>query len=304
MPAQREIITPEREREIVTLAEGLAMDAFGFGPIEPERLIDNTECVTMSRGSYGESFDGMLEFDGIGFHIYANMDRLSRLDEGRGAFTLAHELGHYYIDEHRHWLEDHPGKGLPSLLFSSLAKDAPHEREADVFASSLIMPTPSFRKRVRSPAPGADVVVDTAEFFRCSLTSTAIRFCELEPFPCAIIRWSAAGAYLWGRMSPRVQGAYGALARDLSGMRSESLTAETLQGGSATARRGRRPTVSEVWFPWAEGRSLRKNAKLELYCATMDEHVMPLGDYGCLTLLCGHGLANLPACAKPSAGKL
>jgi hypothetical protein len=292
MSSPRCHIAPDRERSIAVLAEGLALDAFGFGPVDPERLIEETDGLTMSRGSYGDSFDGMLEYDGAGFHIYANMDRLSRLKEGRGAFTLAHELGHYYIDEHRHWMEEHPGKSLPSLLFSSLAKDAPHEREADCFASSLILPTPSFRARVRAPAPSAEVILDTADFFRCSITSTAIRFCELEPFPCAIIRWSTTGTCQWARMSPRVQGTFGTAARDLTGIRSASLTAEVLRGGSRPSRP--RITVTEAWFPWAEERAQRKHARLEHYSATIDEHVIPMGDYGCLTVLCGHALANLP----------
>jgi hypothetical protein len=293
MSSPRHRIAPDRERSIAVLAEGLALDAFGHGPVDPERLIEESDGLTMSRGSYGDSFDGMLEYDGTGFHIYANMDRLAQLKEGRGAFTLAHELGHYYIDEHRHWMEENPGKSLPSLLFSSLAKDAPHEREADYFASNLILPRPSFRARVRAPAPSADIILDTADYFRCSITSTAIRFCELEPFPCAIIRWSAAGAYQWARLSPRVQGTFGISARDLTGIRAESLTADVLCSG--TRPTCPRTTITEAWFPWAEERSQRKHARLEHYSAAIDEHVIPMGDYGCLTVLCGHALATLPA---------
>lgn len=295
--APRERIRPEREREIVTLAEGLALDICGVGPVDPEKIIDQVENLTMSRGSYGDAFDGMLEYDGVGFHIYANTDRLSRLDEGRGAFTVAHELGHFFIDEHRHWMEEHPGVGIPSLLFSSLAKNAPHEREADLFATSLLMPTLSFRKRVRSPAPGAEVVLDTADYFRCSITSTAIRFAELEPFPCAIVRWSAAGACQWARLSPRLQASFGAVARDLTGIRAESMTAEVLKRGACTQRSLKRLTVPEAWFPQVGERCSRAAANLDRYGAIMDECVIPMGNYGCLTLLCGHGLASLPASA-------
>ena len=38
MPPPRALIAPDREREIVTLAEGLAIDAFGLGPVDPEQL--------------------------------------------------------------------------------------------------------------------------------------------------------------------------------------------------------------------------------------------------------------------------
>ncbi len=284
----------EREEEIALLAESLATDAFGYGYVDPIELIEQAGDITLSCGSYGDAFDGLLEYDGSGFHIFANEERFTRLDEGRGAFTLGHELGHYYIDEHRLWMEANPGESHPSFLFSAETNGVPHEREADIFASNLVMPRISFRRFVRSPAPGAEVIVATAEHFRCSRTSTAIRFCELEPFPCAIIRWSGTGEFLWGRMSARVKATYGSLARNLSGIRGASLTAEAIAKGVGAESHGRRPTVSEAWFPWAEERSMRKGARLEHHAAIIDEHVIPLGQYGCLTLLCGHAWSGLP----------
>ena len=284
-PAPRVLVTPERERDIIAQAEGLAICTFGLGRVEPEQLI-TAAGLTMSRGSYGQAFDGLLEYDGKGFHVYANADRLIRFDEGRGAFTLGHELGHYHIYEHRRWMEENPGKKHPSFLFSSLAKDAPHEREADLFSSNLIIPAPSFKKRVGCPTPSADLLRDTAGFFGCSLTSTAIRFCELEPFPCAIIRWDETGKYLWGRMSPKVRATYGKMASDLTGDRAQSLTADAIRQGLGRGAPDRRVTVSEVWFPWAEDRVAWKG--LEQCSAQIYEHIIPLGSYGFLTLLAGH----------------
>ncbi|GDY13116.1 hypothetical protein LBMAG53_19940 [Planctomycetota bacterium] len=298
--SRRSALDPQREREIIARAESIARDQFGDGPIDPEQLIQ-AEGITLSRGNYGESFDGLLEYDGLGFHIYANMDRLQRLDEGRGVFTLGHELGHYFIDEHRLWMQANPGISHPCFLFSSHSKDALHEREADLFASSLLMPTASFRRRVRSPAPGAEVILDTATFFRCSVTSTAIRFCELEPFPCAIIRWSASGEYQWGRMSSRVRGRYGSFARDLTAGRSQSLTAETLRAAPGSAQQGKRTTVSELWFLGCEERSQRHGADLQHLLAVLDEHVIPLGNYGVLTVLSGHTWATLPVSEQAAA---
>ena len=54
---------------------------------------------------------GMLEHRGGrpacwsgGWHIYCNLDCVGQKDSPRARFTLAHELGHYYIDEHRNAL--------------------------------------------------------------------------------------------------------------------------------------------------------------------------------------------------------
>lgn len=287
------ILTEEREEEIASLAEGIAVSTFGSDRVDLEHLIA-AAGLTISRGHYGQAFDGLLEYDGAGFHIYANMDRLTRCDEGRGFFTLGHEFGHFSINEHREWMERNPGRKHPCFLFSSLAKDAPHEREADLFASNLIMPAPSFRKLVGCPSPSAEVILDAARFFGCSVTATAIRFCELEPFPCAIIRWDESGKLLWGRMSPRVRATYGALARDLAGDRAASLTAHALSGGIGAGQEKHHITVSEVWFPWAEDRANRKGAELEHFSAQLSEHVIALGSYGFLTVLCGHEWMKLP----------
>lgn len=293
-PGSRRLVSLEREREIAQQAEAIAIHEFGYGPVDPLHLIEVDGHITVSIGNYGDAFDGLLEYESGEFHIYANLDRIDRVDEGRGAFTLSHELGHYCLTEHRQWMMATPDSRQQCFLFSDDEHALPQEREADIFASNLLIPRSSFRKRVRMPAPSFDVIEDTANFFHGSLTSTAIRFCELEPFPCALIRWSESGECLWTKLSPRVRSYYGPITRNLQGLRAASPTAKILQVPSDLATRTKATTTSEVWFPhWRE--HITRHTNLDLQSAILDEHVVPLGRHGYLTLICGHSWTNLPA---------
>src|SRR5207247_1657430 len=97
-----------------------------------------------SFGRYGDAFDGLLEHRSGRFHVYANLDRVEREDSPRARFTLAHELGHYFIDEHRNALA--AGLALSHPSFCDFESDLPVEKEADHFASNLLMPAKGFRK--------------------------------------------------------------------------------------------------------------------------------------------------------------
>lgn len=287
-----------RLQTIADQAEGLALDRFGFDPVDPAQILDDIPDLTWSQGDYGECFDGLIEYDGRDFHIYANRERFSRADAGRGAFTLGHELGHYFIDEHRLWLKANPHRSHCSFIFQSTQDSGIHEREADVFACNLLLPAASFRKRVRCPCPGADVILDTAAYFRTSITSTAIRFCELEPFPCAIIKWSEAGACQWTRLSPRVHACFPSVARTLDGMRAASATVQALAAGATDTTLRTATSTAEAWFPRVEDILMHQRVSLDQQWPVITEHAIPLGRYGVLTVLSCHAWINLPAVAS------
>src|SRR5689334_23997225 len=63
---------------------------------------------------YGNCFDGLLEYEAGEFHVYCNVDRGNIPGGARARFTLAHELGHYFIDEHRIALIDRKSTRLNS----------------------------------------------------------------------------------------------------------------------------------------------------------------------------------------------
>lgn len=293
---------PRRLQMVADFAESIAMDRFGGSWVDPVRIIDSCPGLTWSAGSYGDHFDGLIESDGRRFHIYMNEDRCARIDGGRGAFTLAHELGHYFLDEHRHWLETHPHRSHCSFVLQDEALQKPHEREADVFATNLLLPRRPFQRLVGCPTPGGDAIVAAADHFHTTLSSTAIRFTELEPFPCAVIKWEQ-GVRKWAKRSPRVAHHYGDVARRLDGVLAESLTAQALRGEIVISGPMKRPTVSEAWFPALEPTSERWRSALDL-CVALDEHVISLGRFGFLTVLCGHAWTCLGQVTQGQTGRM
>ena len=66
-----------------------------------------------------------------------NIDKHNRPGSDRGRFTLAHELGHYFIDAHRIGLKNGLLEPHPSL--TNRKQFTTIEREADYFASCLLL---------------------------------------------------------------------------------------------------------------------------------------------------------------------
>ena len=105
-----------------------------------------------------------------------------RLNPARRRFTLAHELGHTVLhpaDTPRHacrWSD------LQAYSYSA----APREREANVFATELVMPGSLFKAKLQHP-PSLDQIRQLAGEFRVSLTAAAIRLCEQTDERCAVV---------------------------------------------------------------------------------------------------------------------
>ncbi len=165
--------TKQRLDEIAELGEDIANEYFAASRIEPQALITQ-KGITLSLGDYGRAFDGLLEHKSGRFHIYCNNARLRH--ESRVRFTLGHELGHFFLADHRQALE----AGLPPHpSFSEYQSDNPAEREADHFASNLLMPRLRFLEAAQNRPPGLGAVLDLAGMFETSWTSTTLRYVKL-----------------------------------------------------------------------------------------------------------------------------
>jgi len=186
-----------RGDEIAELAEAVADEHCPGGVVSPE-AIAHASGITLSFGGYGEGFDGMLEHRSGRFHIFCNTDRVSFGDSPRARFTLAHELGHYYIDDHRRALASGAVAPHPSQCDSESSVLA--EQEADRFAASLLMPSGRFNALARRSARGLAGILALADAFKTSITSTAIRYAAADISPCAVVKWNWKG-YAWKRLS-------------------------------------------------------------------------------------------------------
>jgi len=176
-----------RKAEIAELAEAVALRFYDGGIIQPERIA-REQGITYSYNNYKDSFDGLLEHYAGSFHIYINLSRLRAPGVPRARHTFAHELGHYFIDEHRNALKS--GKTPSHASFNTLVAKNPVEREADFFASCLLMPAKLFRKKCFRRPLDPKLLDELAEHFQTSISSVIFRYFELNLFPMLIVRVS------------------------------------------------------------------------------------------------------------------
>jgi Zn-dependent peptidase ImmA (M78 family) len=165
-------------------------------PIQPREIAEQLQIVVWER-EMESPYDGCLMRVGDAWGILLNNLIQS---ESRKNFTIAHELGHYYLDggqtegqisatgeenkaaefvpQHRCQREDLRGFDSHQL----------EEQRANQFAVELLMPSPIFRADAADlPKIGLAAIGDLAARYSTSLTSTAIRYTRLSPHVCAIV---------------------------------------------------------------------------------------------------------------------
>lgn len=157
-------------------------------PIDPFAIARSRDIEVNPKPDTAAGVSGMLLRHGNSFGIlYAtNIE-----SEGFQRFSVAHELGHYFLDGHI----DHilPQDGIHTSQAGFTSGD-PYEMEADQFASGLIMPSSLFKRLLTRRDPGLEIVESLAELCRTSLTATAIRYAELTSDAVAVIISSGAVA--------------------------------------------------------------------------------------------------------------
>lgn len=265
----------ERRCYLADLAEEVGNTYCPDGPVDP-LMIARRKRITYSFGDYGDAFDGMLEYRRGRFHIYASTPRLGPPDSPRARFTVAHELGHYFIDEHRHALA--AGRVAPHPSLCDFESGILAEEEADHFASHLLMPEKRFRRTAASQPRGLSGVLALAEAYQTPITSTAFRFAGTDLFPCVVIKWMCRRhEWRWFSSSMftmplrEVLKAPSRLPDDSSTRL--ALTQAVPEEGSFFIG----GTLASVWFP-----RVRRGSPLDV---VLLEEAMPLGRHGALTML-------------------
>src|SRR5690606_30486456 len=140
----RKMIQAGRKAQISKLAEYIAYE-FSDKNLTLLDKIAKFESVPIHYDNYEDAFDGMLLYDtdNRDFHIHINIDNGNKQNSKRGRFTLAHELGHFFLDEHRLGLKY--GLLEPHASFHNINHKTLIELEADYFASCLLMPKNKFK---------------------------------------------------------------------------------------------------------------------------------------------------------------
>ena len=113
---------------------------------------------------------------------------------GRINYTLGHEWGHYLC--HRAAV---PG-GFECGVSDVLGATVEQEREADRFASYLLMPLNDFRAQVGRDRMTLDLLRHCADRYEVSLTAAALKWLESTSL-CASVVVAENGFVLWSRRS-------------------------------------------------------------------------------------------------------
>jgi len=267
-------LSQSRLDEIGELAEFIAEERWTAKGLNLQALLKE-QGMTLSFNTYAEAFDGLLEYKGGRFHVYCNLDRVERPDSARARFTLGHELGHYYLDDHRRALESGSAKAHAS--FCDYESRIPAEREADHFASNLLMPTKRFRKEAARAGRGLAGILRLREAFQTSITSTAIRFASLNISPCALVKWKAEGiSWKWLSGDTREAG-YRTTFTDPRQLVPGSPTTLALAGQLPPQGFFESGTTAAAWFPFVSDGSTQN--------VILIEQAIPLGRFGVLTFL-------------------
>lgn len=170
----------------------------------PVLQIAEDEGLVVIYDDYGkDTFDGMTWYD-VGkekFFIHINIARGNTRDNSKGRFTLAHELGHYYIDNHRNALES--GLMQPHIhRYEPLGKNEDWiiEREADDFAASLLMPEEQFKNDIQKSPFSGQLIQTLAKDYRVSFSSCALRYLSMDLIPVMLI-FAKDGIIKWQKGS-------------------------------------------------------------------------------------------------------
>jgi hypothetical protein len=150
-------------------------------PVDPFAIAASRDIEVKPKPDTTGGVSGMLLRHGDVFGIlYATHIK----SEGFQRFSVAHELGHYFLEGHI----DHvlPKDGIHTSHAGFVSAD-PYELEADQFAVGLLMPGGSFKQALGRHEAGLKAIQALADLCKTSLTATAIRYAELTEDAVAIV---------------------------------------------------------------------------------------------------------------------
>ena len=150
-------------------------------PIDPSLVAKNRGIVVEAKPRTADGVSGMLLRHGNNFGImYATHIR----SKGFQRFSIAHELGHYFLDGHIDYI--FKDGNIHESCAGFISADN-YEREADHFAAGLLMPEALFKTALKNETYGLNAVESLAALCITPLTATAIRYVSLCDIACAIV---------------------------------------------------------------------------------------------------------------------
>lgn len=180
-------------------------------------------------------------------------------------FSIAHELGHYFIEGHASQLLT---SGVHYSHAGFISSD-PFEQEADHFAAALLMPERPFRKALDHHDAGFGCIEALRDKCETSTTATAIRYSELTRDGVAIIL-SKGSTIEYCFMSEGLKEAKGVTWLRKGSPLPEGTITESFNAKSENVLAGRKDAGDGRLNDWMGGDRIYR----------VVEEVVGLGDYG------------------------
>jgi hypothetical protein len=219
-------------------------------PVDPIRIIEE-EGIFLAPSDYRAGFDARIEyfpmFDTFGIYY---QEAGAYRNAGRVKFSLAHELGHFYLPEHRQRLRT----GQSHNSVADFGSKHPAERQADSFAAHLLMPEELFIAHVNHFHSGFCTLknlCDMAERLGTSLTSTAIRYCDCGIDATTVVI-SRDRVVLWSYPSEDMRrlGMWYVASGSTVPAGSQTATLYDRRDGGRTDEMIEGSTDPNIWFQW------------------------------------------------------
>ena len=175
-------ISDYRRKSLVQQAEQLLQNESLLElPIDLEALARTCEIFVRKMDSSEDGVSGMLLRHGDTFGILYS----TRIpNPGFQRFSIAHELGHYFIDGH---IDQIPFDGDMHRSRAGFFSSNNFEREADHFGAGLLMPTSLVRQVIDGASEGLCGVEAVQQETIVSFTAAAIRYVALADIATAVV---------------------------------------------------------------------------------------------------------------------
>ena len=187
---------------LLTKAESTArkiLQEFGIDSIESLASIRLKDLI-LARGAYYEE----IEMEGNDGRIVTYLDHSvisvnkSITDTGKKRFTAAHELGHYEL--HRNLSVNFD----THYELYNWYQVGGHEKEANEFASELLMPTRLFLKQCAGKKFNEDLIEHLSNTFIVSRTAAILKYVKVGSHPICVI-CSKDNKVRWWKLSKEME---------------------------------------------------------------------------------------------------
>ncbi len=240
-------------------------------PVDPTAIARNLGIEVLAKPIHAAGVSGMFfrVRESYGIAYATHIDNI-----GFQNFSVAHELGHYFLPGHVDAVLADGDNHESRAGFTSSDR---HEMEADRFAARLLMPNKLFSAALRRAGDGLAAIETLHNLCKTSLTATAIRFTQCTRDPVAIIV-SMGNRIDYCFMSDALKGIEGIDWIRKHETVPSGTTTFTFNQDATNVQRAERVSGTSNLQAWFGG---RHNTELS-------EDVIGLGSYGkTLTVLCG-----------------